>query len=450
MSIEIFSDSAPDRPRVVIVGGGFGGLEAARALAHAPVEVVLVDRRNHHLFQPLLYQVATAGLAPASIAEPIRAIVRRQRNIRVLLAEVTAVDTARRRVLLHDDVDHELAYDHLILAVGACTTYFGHDAWAEVAPGLKSLDEAVEIRRRVLLAYEHAEREDDPVRRAALLTFVVVGAGPTGVEMAGALAELSRFVLGSDFHRIRTEATRVVLVEGGDRVLQSFDPRLSASAVKQLDELGVEVRVGARVTAIDDDGVQIGDAFIPARTVVWAAGIRAHPLAAALGAESDRMGRVIVDDHCRVPGCPNVFAIGDMARFEQAGAPLPGVSPVAMQQGRYVARGIVEGLHGRDTGPFRYFDKGSMATIGRSRAIAERGDIRLSGLPAWIAWLAVHLYFLIGFRSRLIVLLNWAWSYVTFQRGSRLITGDRMVAGSGAAGAAPEPVEAAEPTPARD
>lgn len=424
------AEAAGRRPQVVIVGGGFGGIEVAKALADAPVDVVLVDRRNHHLFQPLLYQVATAGLAPASIAAPIRTILRRQGNARVILAEVVDIDVERRRLMLHDHHDHALRYDHLVLAVGAATSYFGHDDWAGLAPGLKTLDEAIEIRRRVLLAFEEAEREEDPARQSALLTFVVVGGGATGVEMAGALSELSRFVLRSEFRRIHPEATRVVLVEGGDRLLPSFHETLSASAAKQLAELGVEVRTGVRVTAIDDEGVTFGDGErLASSTVVWAAGVRANPLAATLGGETDRMGRVVVDDRCRLPGHDDVFAIGDMARFEQDGRPLPGVSPVAMQQGRHVARAILDRLAGRETAPFRYRDKGSMATIGRSRAIAERGELRLSGLAAWMAWLTVHLYFLVGFRNRLIVLLNWAWSYFTYQRGSRLITGQRLIAG---------------------
>lgn len=427
---ELIDRPAEGRHRVVIVGGGFGGLEAARALADAPVEVVLVDRRNHHLFQPLLYQVATAGLAPASIAAPIRGILNRQSNTRTILAEVTAVHPERRCLALHDARDSTLAYDSLILAAGGCTTWFGHDDWRALAPGLKSIDDAIEIRRRVLLAFEQAEREPDPEVRQALLTFVVVGAGPTGVEMAGALRELARFVLARDFRRIHPEATRVILLEGGERVLPAFSPALSESAVDQLGDLGVEVRTGAMVTAIDPDGVLLDDdTRIPARTVVWAAGVRASPLAEQLGAETDRMGRVVVDDRCRVGGRDDLFAIGDMARFEQDGDPLPGVSPVAMQQGRYVARRIVERLAGDEPGPFRYRDKGSMATIGRSRAIAERGRFELSGLMAWLAWLVVHLYFLIGFRNRLVVLLNWAWGYITYQRGSRLITGDRLVAG---------------------
>lgn len=425
---------SPDKPHVVIVGAGFGGLEAAKALADAPIDLTIVDRSNHHLFQPLLYQVATAGLAPGSIAAPIRSILRDQPNARVILAEVIDIDLEHRTLRLRDDEDHELRYDHLVLAVGGCTSYFGNDRWAPFAPGLKTLDEAIEIRRRVLLAFEQAERENDPLDRAALLTFVVVGAGPTGVEMAGALRELSRFVLARDFRRIHPEATRVLLLEGGPQVLPAFDDALSHKAVEQLAELGVEVRTDAMVTDLDERGVTVGkgDAaeHIAARTIIWAAGIAANPLTARLGVGTDRGGRVKVDRFCALPGRPEVFAIGDMARFEQDGEPLPGVSPVAMQQGRHVARAILADIEGRPREPFRYKDKGSLATIGRSRAVARVGRFSLSGLTAWLTWLAVHLYFLIGFRNRVIVMLNWAWSYATYQRGSRLITGNRLVAGT--------------------
>lgn len=436
------SAGSPRRPRVVVIGGGFGGLEAARQLARAPVEVVLIDRRNHHLFQPLLYQVATAGLSPANIAYPIRSVLRGQRNVRVILAEVTDLDLAGKQVHFREDGEHTISYDHLVLAVGACTSYFGHPDWSPLAPGLKTLDEAIEIRRRVLLAFEQAEREEDPEARAALLSFVVVGGGPTGVEMAGALRELSRFVLARDFRRIDAESTRVILVEGGDRVLSTFSAELSRKAEDQLAELGVEVRTNTRVTGIDPEGVDIGDDRIIARTVLWTAGVRANPLCTALGAELDWSGRVIVEPDCSVPGHPEVFAIGDMAHFAHGTEqPLPGVSPVALQQGRYVARTIRGDLKGAARPPFVYFDKGSMATIGRSRAIAAMGKLELSGLTAWFAWLIVHLYFLIGFRNRLVVLFEWAWSYVTYQRGARLITGDRLLAGvpdgGGRQGAAP-------------
>lgn len=423
----------PDRPHVVIVGGGFGGLEAVKALRKTPVDVTLVDRRNHHLFQPLLYQVATAGLAPASIAAPIRGILTEQGNAATLLAEVTGVDFHNRVVRVRDDEDHEISYDYLVLAVGAVTSYFGNHEWRHYAPGLKSLDEAIEIRRRVLLAFEQAEREDDPLEREALLTFVVVGGGPTGVEMAGALAELSRFVLARDFRHIRPELTRVVLLEGLDDVLTMFDPALRKKAVAQLEGLGVEVRTGAMVTHIDERGVTIGDGDareqIAARNVLWTAGVRANPLCETLDVPTDRGGRVEVGDDCTLPDRPRVFAIGDMARFEQDGAPLPGVSPVAMQQGRYVADCIARDLAGAPRKPFRYTDKGTMATIGRSRAITQTRRLSLSGFPAWIVWLAVHLWYLIGFRNRLVVLISWAWSYIAYQRGSRLITGDRLIAG---------------------
>ncbi|MCB9551140.1 MAG: NAD(P)/FAD-dependent oxidoreductase [Myxococcales bacterium] len=423
---------SPQRPRVVIVGAGFGGLEAAKALRDAPVDVTVIDRRNHHLFQPLLYQVATAGLAPASISAPIRAVLTDQPNAQVLLAEVVDVDFAARSLRVHDDEDHEIAYDYLVLAIGAVTSYFGNHEWRHYAPGLKSLDEAIEIRRRVLLAFEQAEREEDPLEREALLTFVVVGGGPTGVEMAGALAELSRYVLARDFRRIRPELTRVVLLEGLDDVLTMFDADLRAKAVAQLHDLGVVVRTGAMVTHIDERGVRIGDETIAARTVLWTAGVRANPLCERLGVETDKSGRVRVGADCTLAGHPEVFAIGDMARYEpedKPGKPLPGVSPVAMQQGRYVAAAIRADLAGERRGRFTYHDKGTMATIGRSRAIAQTKRMRLTGTMAWLAWLVVHLWYLIGFRNRIIVLINWAWSYIAYSRGARLITGDRLIAG---------------------
>lgn len=419
----------------MIVGAGFGGLEAAKALRDAPVDVMVVDRRNHHLFQPLLYQVATAGLAPASIAAPIRAVFSGQANVQVLLAEVVGVDFDRRVVRVQDDEAHDIGYDYLVLAVGAVTSYFGNHEWRHYAPGLKSLDEAIEIRRRVLLAFEQAEREEDAAARDALLTFVVVGGGPTGVEMAGALAELGRFVLDRDFRRIRPESTRVVLLEGLPDVLMMFDAGLRAKAVAQLKELGVVVRTGAMVTEIDERGVRVGDEVIAARTVLWTAGVRAHPLGGALGLAVDKGGRVLVGQDCSLPGRREVFAIGDMARFEvvgeggESGGVLPGVSPVAMQQGRFVAGAIRGDLDGRARGGFVYRDKGTMATVGRSRAVAQRGRLRLSGALAWVAWLVVHLWYLVGFRNRVIVMINWAWSYVAYQRGARLITGDRLIAG---------------------
>jgi len=419
--------NASKLPHVVIVGGGFGGLTAAKELAHATARVTLVDRSNHHLFQPLLYQVAMAGLSPADIAVPIRSVLRHAENTSVLLADVTAADLERRRVQLEDGT--ALGYDYLIVAVGAKTNYFGHDEWSKWALGLKTIDDAVEIRRRVLLAFEAAEREDDPAVRRRLLTFVVIGGGPTGVEVAGALMELSRFVLADDFRRIRHERPRVVLVEMANRLLPGgFDETLATSAKAQLETLGVEVRLGSRVTGIDGRGVGLQDETLESTTVLWTAGVRAKSLTATLGAKTDRAGRVEVLGDCSIPGHPEAFVIGDAASFVPKGStrPLPGVSPVAMQQARFVASLIAARLRG-DTEPaeFAYFDKGIMATIGRSRAVAQTGKLRLSGLLAWLAWLLVHIWYLIGFRNRFIVLFNWAWNYVTYKRGARLITGER-------------------------
>ena len=409
-----------ERKKVVIVGGGFGGLEAAKSLDGAPVDVTLVDRANYHLFQPLLYQVAMAGLSPAEIAAPIRGIIAEQPNVRVVMGEVQRVDLDRREVHLADEV---LPYDHLVLAVGAGTTYFGHDEWEPFAPSLKTLEDALEIRRRVLVAFERAELEHDAAERKRLLTFVVIGGGPTGVELAGAVAELARFVLSRDFRSIDPREARVILVEGGARVLASFPEDLSQSAVDQLAELGVDVRTGERVVAIDARGVAIEDAKEKARidsaTVLWAAGVKPSPLTASLGLPLDKQGRVLVEPDCSLPGHPEAFAIGDMARLDQDGRPLPGVSPVAMQQARHVAR-IVRDESARK--PFRYVDKGSMATIGRSRAIAWARGIKMHGFVAWLAWLFVHVWYLIGFRSRLVVLFTWAWSYVSYKREARLIT----------------------------
>jgi NADH dehydrogenase len=420
-----------DAVRVVIVGGGFGGLTCARALAGAPVEVTVVDRQNHHLFQPLLYQVALAGLAPSEIAVPIRSILRKQRNATVLLAEVTGVDLTTRRVQLAQAA--ELAYDYLVLAPGARTDYFGHSGWAHYAPGLKSLDDAIEIRRRVLLAFEAAERELDPAQRAKLLSFVVIGAGPTGAELAGAIAELGRFVLGRDFRRVRPSETRVLLIEGGPRVLAAFDPALSEAAVQQLSSLGVQVRTGSVVERIGPEGVVLRSGeVIAASTVVWAAGVSSSPLLAKLGLELDRAGRAKVEPDCSLPGHPEAFVIGDAAYLlGEDGKPLPGVSPTAMQMGRHVAR-IIRAAHAGSPQrePFAYRDKGSMATIGRSRAIAQVGRLKLTGFMAWLAWLFVHIWYLIGFRNRLLVLFDWSWSYFTFRRGARLITGGRMEPGA--------------------
>jgi len=427
--------------RVVIVGGGFGGLETAKALAGTKVAITLIDRANYHLFQPLLYQVAMAGLSPAEIASPIRAILAEQTNIRVVLGDVTHVDLEARTVQVGNETHQTFGYDWLVLAVGAQTSYFGHDDWEVHAPGLKHLEDALEIRRRVLLAFERAEREPDVRARRKLLTFAVIGGGPTGVELAGAIAELSHFVLARDFRSIDPRETKVILIEAGERILPSFSPSLAQSAVEQLLELGAEVRTRVRVVDIDDAGVSLesGDEAdqvpglgagrtrerIDSATVVWAAGVKANGLAQKLGVPTDRQGRVIVGDDCSVPGHPEVFAIGDMARFEEKGHVLPGVSPVAMQQARYAAQIIrweMESLGRPPRSPFSYFDKGSMATIGRSRAIAEARGLKMHGFIAWLAWLFIHIWYLIGFKNRLMVLLNWTWSYLSYRRGARLIT----------------------------
>lgn len=409
------------RQRVVILGAGFAGLAAAKALGDAPFDVTVIDRHNYHLFQPLLYQVATAALSPADIAAPIRSILRRQRNTTVLLAEVSAVDLDRRVVIAED---RAVPFDRLVVATGARHAYFGHDDWARHAPGLKRIDDATRLRQRILLAFEKAEAECCGEARAALLTFVVVGGGPTGVEMAGAIAELARKALAADFRVIDPRSARVVLVEAGARLLPSFDPRLSERARAALAGLGVEVRLGLPVTACDAAGVTLGDERIEAATIVWAAGVMASPAGRWLGAATDPAGRVLVGPDLSVPGRPEVFVIGDAAHVAgPGGRPLPGVAPVAKQQGLYVARLLKARADGRDLAPFRYRDPGSMATIGRKRAVAEIGRLRLSGFPAWLLWCVAHVWFLIGFRNRLSVTLNWVWNYVTFQRGTRLITG---------------------------
>ncbi|HEX9125670.1 MAG TPA: NAD(P)/FAD-dependent oxidoreductase [Methylomirabilota bacterium] len=408
-------------PHVVIVGGGFGGLYAALVLADKPVRVTLLDRRNHHLFQPLLYQVAAAALNPSDIATPLRSILRKAANITVLLAEVERVDLAGRRLVLDRG---EMGYDALILAAGASHSYFGHDEWEIFAPGLKTLEDALEIRRRVLLAYEAAEREHDGAEQQALLTSVVIGGGPTGVELAGALGEISRQTIARDFRLIDPTEARIILLEGGPRILQSFPESLSGKAVDALTRLGVEVRTGAVVTRVTPDAVWLGGEQIRARTVLWAAGVAAAPLARTLGASLGRAGHVLVEPDLSIAGHPEVFAIGDMCAFlHQTGAPLPGVAPVAIQQGRAAADNVLRRLHGLPTRPFRYRDRGSMATIGRAAAVAMVGRLRLSGYPAWLAWLFVHIMFLIGFRNRFLVLFEWAWAYVTWHRGARLITG---------------------------
>lgn len=407
-------------PHVVIIGGGFAGLYAARALKKQPVTVTLVDRRNHHLFQPLLYQVATAGLNPGDIAQPIRSILRGQANCRVVLAEARSIDADARRVILDQG---ELSYDYLLVATGATHSYFGHEEWAEVAPGLKSIMDALNIRKRVLYAYEAAEREDDPEKRRQWMTFVIVGAGATGVEMAGTLAEIARTALRKDFRRIDTADARVVLIEGADRPLQAFPEDLSRKTRTQLEKLGVELRTNERVTNIDAEGVQAGDEHIPARTVVWAAGVRASSLVKTLGVPLDRAGRVMVEKDLSVPGHPEILVAGDVANLEQDGRNVFGVAPAAIQAGKAAAKNLVRSIEGKPRQPFHYVDKGSLATIGRRSAVADIKGLHLSGFIAWMAWLFVHVLFLIGLRNRLIVLFQWAWSYLTFQRGARLITG---------------------------
>ena len=417
--------SSASLPRVVIIGCGFGGLEAAKALSGNAVQVTVVDRCNHHLFQPLLYQVATAGLSGPSIAAPIRHIFRRQRNVTVLMGEVTAIDTARRSVSVEDAGD--IAYDHLIVAAGATHSYFGNDAWAAHAPGLKTLEDAFAIRRRVLLAFEHAERETDDDHRRAWLTFAVIGAGATGVELAGTLAEIARHTLQGEFRRFDTRAARVLLLEGGERVLPAFPDELSAKARLQLEKLGVEVRTGARVTALSASGVELtessGASHLATRTMMWAAGVAASPLGKALGAPLDRSGRVLVNADLSLPGNPQVSVIGDLAHIECEGKLVPGVSPAAKQMGLCAARNVLARIEGRSTSVFRYIDYGSLATIGRKSAVALLGKIKLWGIPAWLVWLFAHIYFLIGFRNRTIVMIDWAWAYFSFQRYARIVIG---------------------------
>jgi NADH dehydrogenase len=409
------------KPRVVIVGAGFGGLEAAKKLACKDVFVTVIDRTNYHLFQPLLYQVATAALSPADIAAPIRAVLSKCKNMEVILAELRSVDVNAKKVKMSDGA--ELDYDFLVLATGARHSYFGHDEWEKLAPGLKSLEDAIEVRRRLLMAFEYAERITDEAARKAAMTFVIIGGGPTGVEMAGAIAEIARHTLAKDFCHIDPSQARVILVEGDPRLLSAFPEDLSASALKQLVDLGVEVRTGARATDLTETGVQVGDEFIPCRVKIWAAGNNASFVGKTLGVPIDRVGRVMVNDDLTIPGHPEVQVIGDLANFShQTGQPLPGVSPVAMQQGRLAARNILAMIDGHKPQRFYYWDKGSMATIGRHKAVADLKLVHLSGLPAWLAWLFVHLIFLVGFRNRLLVLFQWAWAYLTFNAGARLIT----------------------------
>jgi NADH dehydrogenase len=416
--------TSPVIPHVVIVGGGFGGLYAAKALRRQPVRITLIDRKNHHTFQPLLYQVATAGMNPSEIAVPIRRVLRKQKNVVVLLNEVTSIDLAARQVAL---LTGEIAYDYLIVATGATHSYFGHDDWARFAPGLKSVEDALEIRSRVFSAFEAAEWEDDEATRRALMTFVIVGGGPTGVELAGTLVEIAKRTLPDDFRRIDPARAKVILIESAPRVLTAYVEPLSEKARRQLDELGVEVRTGAPVTAIDSEGVILRGERIAARTVLWAAGVAASPVARTLGVPLDRAGRVIVEPDLTVPGHPEVFVIGDLAAVQQDGKPVPGVAPAAIQGGQYVGACIRAALRGKPRPAFHYRDKGSLATIGRAAAIADFGRFKLTGFIAWVAWFAIHIFFLIGFRNRFLVLLQWAWAYMTYERGARLITGNPPV-----------------------
>jgi len=430
-------------PHVVIVGGGFGGLDAARALAGAPVRVTVIDRFNYHLFQPLLYQVATASLSPGDIASPIRWILRHQANVKVLLANVTGIDVAGRRVLLEPRSTlatqeqsstsagiEAVAYDYLIVAAGSAHAYFGHSEWQARAPGLKTLDDALHIRRQVLLAFEAAERETDPAAERRLLTFVIVGGGPTGVELAGALAEIARRTLRQDFRNIRPESARIILVEGGPHLLGAFPPRLRDAARASLEKLGVEIRTGSFVTEVDETGVTWKDAsgkeeHVAAQTILWAAGVAASPIAVSLGVPLDRVGRVLGEPTLAVSGHPEIFVAGDICALQQDGRWLPGVAQVAKQQGGHAARNILRAIRGETLTPFRYRDYGNAATIGRGAAVVEIGPVKASGTLAWLFWLFLHIFWLIGFRNRIAVLTEWAWSYLTFQRRVRLITGAR-------------------------
>ncbi|HLS47281.1 MAG TPA: NAD(P)/FAD-dependent oxidoreductase [Gemmatimonadales bacterium] len=421
---------------VIIIGGGFAGLNAAKALRNAPVSVTLIDRHNHHVFQPMLYQVATAALSPGDIASPIRSVLRDNRNTEVLLDEVTAIEAAERSVQLAGG--RKLSYDYLIVAPGARHSYFGHDDWEKLAPGLKELEDAFAVRRRILLAFEQAEQEPDPAVQEALLTFVVVGAGPTGVEVAGALAEIKSYTLRRDFRNIDPEAARVIVMEAGPRVLPPYPTDLSLKARKTLEDLGVDVRTDTMVTDIRPDGVTIGSEFVPARTVIWAAGNVASPLLRTLGAPLDRQGRVQVNEDCTIPGHPEVFVLGDAAAFTQDGELVPGICPAAIQMGKYAAQVIASEVRLGGPGarrPFWYFDKGQLAVIGRGRAVADLGKAHFGGFIAWLLWVFVHIFFLIGFRNRVFVLLEWAISYFTYSRGARLITFDRP--GHVPAGASP-------------
>ncbi|MBW3563198.1 MAG: NAD(P)/FAD-dependent oxidoreductase [Acidobacteria bacterium] len=405
---------------VVIVGAGFGGLYAARQLEDSGLSVTLIDRKNHHTFQPLLYQVATAALNPADIASPIRSILRDQKNVRVVLGDVTSIDRTNRRVVY---AGGSVDYDYLIVATGATHSYFGHDEWARISPGLKTVEDAVEIRRRILLAFEAAEQETDEWKRSEFLTFVIVGAGPTGVELAGSLSEIARHTIIRDFRTIERADTRVILVEATPHVLPQYDEKLSASAKRQLEKIGVEVMTGIPVNDIREDRVVLeGGGVIHTRTVLWAAGVRASSLARSLDTELDKAGRVVVTETLNIPGDPRVFVVGDLARVEHDGETVPGVAPAAIQEGRHAAANIERASRGEQPEKFTYRDKGMLATIGRAAAVAKIGKFSFDGFPAWIVWLAVHIATLIGFRNRILVLIGWAWAYISWTRGSRLIT----------------------------
>jgi NADH dehydrogenase len=408
--------------KVVIVGGGFAGLNAAKALGNTrDIDITLIDRRNHHLFQPLLYQVATAGLSPADIAAPIRNVLTKYKNVSVLLGEVQNVVLESNTLIT--DIG-KISYDYLLLACGATHSYFGHDQWERVAPGLKTIEQATEIRRRILTAFEAAERSDDPILQRKQLTFVIVGGGPTGVELAGAIGEMSRYTLAKDFRNINAKSTRVFLMEAGPRILATFPPELSERATRDLERLGVQIWTGSTVSAIDLDGVTVGDERIQAATVLWAAGVQASPLGQQMKVETDRQGRIRIQSDLSLPNYPHVFVAGDQACFESAtGESLPGVAPVATQQGRHFAKLVKQDLAQQPRSPFQYRDKGMMATVGRNKAVMQSGNWKMGGWFAWIAWLLVHIYFLTGFRNRFFVVLSWAWSYFTFRRGARLIVG---------------------------
>ncbi len=416
-------------PEVVIIGGGFAGLNAARKLEKKAVHVTVIDRKNHHTFQPLLYQVATAGLSPGEIAAPIRGILKENNRLRVLMGEVTGFDLERKLVKLRDGA--RVPYDYLVLAAGATHSYFGHPEWAELAPGLKSLEDATEIRRRVLLAFELAERRAAVTGKAEPVHFVIVGGGPTGVELAGTLAEIARKTFAGDFDYINPKDTKILLIEGGPRVLPAYPDDLSASAERQLRHLGVDVMTSSVVTSVEPGQVKVGDQVFPSTVTLWAAGVAASPLGKALGVETDKPGRVIVNSDLSVPGHPEVFVLGDLANFndQKSGKPLPGLAPVAIQQGRFVAKNILHSVKGEPREEFHYWDKGTIATIGRAAAVAELGKVHVSGFPAWLLWLFVHLMYLVGFRNRLLVLIEWGWAYITYQRSARLITGSNQLPG---------------------